>query len=186
MRRFLVALSVAVALCGCVNVNVNKHIAASDYTRSITRLAVFLPTDDSLGGFSQQFSPTFKAEIQAQLDACHVQVLLYQVDPMQLDGQAKITAALTAFKPDATLLLQHTNRFIYNGDERGEGYLLTLHDMTEKRDVWKGSIGIGASSRLLTDRTHTGATFADKAVRQMADDGVLKACPPPAPLPERT
>ncbi len=181
MRPSWLAAPAALFLTSCVSVNVNHHVAATDYNRTLTRILVVMPSDDNFGAaFSKDFTPSFRSGIEAQLASCHVATLVYQVDSMQLDGVAKLRAAGASFMPDGLLVVQHTNRFLINGEERGEGYLLTLSDPSQHRDIWKGSIGIGSSSAFLADRSQTGATFAAKAVRQMADDGVLKTCPPPA------
>ena len=180
-RNWYAFCAIALAVSGCVSVNVGRHVAAADYTRQITRMAVFLPTDDDFGNtFSAQFSSTFKAGLQANLQACSVASLIYQVDGMQLDGPAKAKSAITAFAADTVLSVQHTNRYLINGDDRGETYVLTLDDVSQHRDVWKATIGVGSSARLWVDRTNTGASLAAKAVQQMAMDGVLKSCPPPA------
>ena len=143
------------------------------------RVAILMPNDEAFGsGFNRNFPASFKQGVQAGLDACGVASLVYQVDPMQLDGPAKAKAALEAFKPGNTLLVQHTNRFLVNGEERGETYVFTLNDLAQHRDVWKGTVGIGASSGFLADRSQSGATLAQKMLRQMADDAVLRTCPP--------
>ncbi len=172
---------VAFVVSGCVEINVDKHVAAAGYTGQVTRVAVFLPKDDDFGNtFSPQFSSTFKAGLQADLQACSVTPLIYQVDSSESDDQAKAQAAITAFAPDATLSVRHSNRFLINGDDRGETYVLTMNDLSQHRDIWSATIGVGSPARLWVDRTSTGAKLASRAVRQMSDDGILKSCPPPA------
>ena len=56
--------------------------------------------------------------------------------------------------------------------------------MVEKRQVWRASIGMGASTRLLADRGKMGGEFADEVVRAIAADNVLKTCPPFPPKPD--
>ncbi len=177
----LAPLCAVLLVAGCVNVEVGKHVAASDYDREVKRVAVLMPTDDTFAsGFAGSLSATFKQEVQSELGSCGVATLVYQLDPMELDGPAKAKAALAAFQPSNLLAVQHTNRFQVNGEERGETYVFTLNDLAQKRDVWKGTIGIGASSQLFADRSHAGTTLADKLIRQMAADNVLRTCPPPA------
>jgi hypothetical protein len=176
--RICLFACVALPLSGCVNVNVGKHVAASDYTGEVKRIAIFMPDDETFGsGFDKNFPASFKQAVQAGLGACGVASLVYQVDPMQLDGLAKAKAALAAFQPGNTLLIQHTYRFLMNGEERGETYVFTLSDIAQHRDIWKGTVGIGASAGFLADRSQTGAVLAEKMLRQMADDAVLRNCP---------
>ena len=180
MRTYLCAC-IALLVAGCVHVDVGKHVAASDYAGDVKRIAIVMPNDEVFGsGFDQNFPASFKQGVQAGLEACGVASLVYQVDPMQLDGPAKAKAGLAAFQPGNLLLIQHTNRFLVNGEERGETYVVTLNDMAQHRDIWKGTVGIGASAGFLADRSHTGATLAEKMLRQMADDAILRHCPPAA------
>ena len=176
MFRICLFACVGLQLAGCVNVNVGKHVAASDDTGEVKRVAILMPTDEAFGsGFNRNFPASFKQGIQAALRACGVASLVYQLDPVQLDGPAKAAAALAAFRPGNTLIVQHTERFLSHGKERAETYVFTLNNLEQHREVWKGTVGVGT---LLADRSKVGATLADKLIRLMADDAVLRTCPP--------
>jgi hypothetical protein len=133
--------------------------------------------------FDESLPDTFAATIVPILASCKVDAVIYTPNTLQLDAEAKLKASLDSHKADTLLLIRQTVRNIFNGDVRSGRYILTLRDITQNRDVWKATMSVGASARLLAERSKTGAKFADQLVRQLAADGVLKFCPPFPPTP---
>ena len=157
-----------------------EHVKAQDYGGNPKRIFVFNELDTH---FDRRAADGFGPAIQAELARCGVASAAYRRNSMQLDSEAKLRAAMLDFKPDAVLDMRQSDRHSFDGDVRAGTYVLTLRDLSQKRDVWKASMILGSGSRLFVSRAPAGAEFAAGIVGQLSRDGVLASCPPLAAKP---
>lgn len=169
------ALLSLLAVGGCVRAAVRDHVAATDFHGALGRIFVLNTLD---GAFAADLPARFAAAIQADLGRCGVTALVFRPDAMQLDAEAKLREAIQAFRPDAILTLRFAVQSRYDGDVRAGTYIVRLQDVAERRDLWRAEMVLSSSASFVTDRSGAGALFADRLVRQMAEDRVLTGCPP--------
>jgi len=175
MRLPIAALALLLLTVGCSAVKIGEHSGAIDYDGSPKRIFIVnqlnVSADKALPG-------DFAAAIAPALAACNIAVSIYNPNPMELDAEAKIKAAVQNFKPDAVLAFHLTFRFVSNGATSGETYSVKLYDATQKREVWHGESQVHWAFR----QEMLGASMADQLLRTMVGDNVIKTCPPFTPV----
>ena len=180
-------IGLALSVVGCTQTVVSGHVAAADYANDPRRILVINAIDSS---FAPDIVDGFKVAITADLARCGIATSVYRPpfaayqrrrlsqEAVPLDILRKgIAAAVQDFKPDAMLQMQQRVRHISAyGDILSGDYTVTLYDIGQNREVWKGNLTLKGGDMFSRGDT-SGSSFADVLTAQLSRDNIIKSCP---------
>ena len=167
------ALSILVlfALTACISgTTVGEHVADKNYVGNPRRIFVVNTLD------LRAFGPDAGYALKAEPGRCGIASEIVELEGLQLDAGPNLTAEAKSFKPGMILILQLQTSLCQAGAAVQDTYLLTVTDVAQKHEVWKGMVSWYAN-RFVADRTQVGRDFAAMIVRTLAHERILKSCP---------
>lgn len=164
------ACAALMLLSGCGSARVGEHVRAETYTGEPKRVVLVNAVD---AAFSSVAAERFGTAAVQDLGNCGVTVMVIRPNSMELNGAARLRAAIASFKPDSILNMQQASSTSYRGSVVGGRYLLTLSDVATKTEVWKASINLAGG---FIGAAGTGPKLSASIVQQMVADRLLSSC----------
>ena len=163
-RAALVALALCLSLSGCVSIESNRD---PSFDKRVGRIYVMMRGGDR----AERFMNNLGGQIQQAFQKRGVRSEVYVVDPLSLEGESEVRERVSAFNPDAVLVVVQTEQSFYNGVSAGGRFELGLFELGSDKPVWKaklntdtGGYGMGSSEQV-----------AEKIVARMVEDRLLRS-----------
>jgi hypothetical protein len=177
--RLALAALLTGGLLGCASARVN-------YSNRVPGVAIAEPQRlfvfESLapGGLNLRRSE-FPPLLTAALQSCGIatQIVTVPARPTNAPGDGgeanrRLAAdGIRAFQPDSILELSQLTRTSHGLNTSSATYTLALFDMASQQTVWRADVTLAAHG------WDGYTTLAKAVVNRLADDGILRRCPPP-------
>ena len=136
---------------------------ASDYNKKPKKIFVLTTCTKDGKATGKELS----LALQQQFKLKNIASTGYEHDDLSFDTGEDINKKISAYAPEAILLITQTNTDLRSG----EGiFMLTLQDAQTKRSVWKSSVNIGMSA-IYHDETLP--IIVDSVIKKLIVDGLI-------------
>lgn len=182
MSRLALAVASLALAAGCASAHTTFN-TRSDLAGTQPPKRLFIVSHARSVHFDDTVYERFTSNLQAQLKACGVEPAIYSPGELDLDVKERAQKLMEEFRPDVLMVVRRAGGNVRSGSGGSSNALnfdLEAFDLRTKKTVWKGRSTFSFLTRnMWVSDEKTGEQLGALLVDQLAQDGLVKGCPPP-------